>query len=345
MAGMTNLAALMLLKAVSIEETSNGSLTWNQLCRELKLDSCRSAFSNIHKRNSNWPEIVNGEPYDWRIEYKAVFRKHFEARGTASSLKRIRGVLRTKQAKHAATPELERILSFIEKECGSQANSLDSRGADTLLDYILRNAESGGKALSLAKRDDSKLDKGLAPDDAVGIVETFWNPTEVRYGERISKAREHIDIVHFHGLSWTNTNREFLQKQLSNPDIEVRVALLDPESPFFAPYADFIDINPDVLKSKYIEVVGIWKKMLKEANAVGNSAKLNLVKYQGFPAKSMYRFDNDLIVTPTTNAKPKSQFIAYRCIKKTDLENTAYEAYLKEIEWTLSSGTEVIGAH
>ena len=125
---MTNLAALMLLKAVSIEETSNGSLTWNQLCRELKLDSCRSAFSNIHKRNSNWPEIVNGEPYDWRIEYKAVFRKHFEARGTASSLKRIRGVLRAKQAKHAATPELERILSFIEKECGSQANSLDSRG-------------------------------------------------------------------------------------------------------------------------------------------------------------------------------------------------------------------------
>ena len=343
---MTNLAALMLLKAVSIEEMRNDSLTWNQLCRELKLDSCGSAFSNIHKRNSNWPEIANGEPYNWRIEYEAVFRKHFEARGTASSLKRIRGVLRTKQAKHAATPELERILSFIEKECGSQANSFGSRGVDTLLEYILRNAESGGKALRLAKRDnDSKLDKGLALDDAIGIVETFWNPTEVRYGERISKAREHIDIVHFHGLSWTNTNREFLQKQLSNPDIEVRVALLDPESPFFAPYADFIDINPDVLKSKYIEVVGIWKKMFKEANAVGNSAKLNLVKYQGFPAKSMYRFDNDLIVTPTTNAKPKSQFIAYRCIKNTDLGNTAYEAYLKEIEWALSNGTEVIGAH
>ena len=168
----------------------------------------------------------------------------------------------------------KRILSIIEKEDGSQANSFGSRGVDTLLEYILRNAESGGKALSLAKRDnDSKLGKGLALDDAIGIVETFWNPTEIRYGERVSKAREHIDIVHFHGLSWTNTNREFLQKQLSNPDIEVRVALLDPESPFFAPYADFIDINPDVLKSKYIEVVGIWKKMFKEANAVGNSAK------------------------------------------------------------------------
>lgn len=139
----------------------------------------------------------------------------------------------TEQAKHAATPELERILSIIEKEDGSQANSFGSRGVDTLLEYILRNAESGGKALSLAKRDnDSKLGKGLALDDAIGIVETFWNPTEVRCGERISKAREHIDIVHFHGLSWTNTNREFLQKQLSNPDIEVRVALLDPESPF-----------------------------------------------------------------------------------------------------------------
>ena len=84
--------------------------------------------------------------------------------------------------------------------------------------------------------------------------------------------------------------------------------MLDPESPFFAPYADFIDINPDVLKSKYIEVVGIWKKMFKEANAVGNSAKLNLVKYQGFPAKSMYRFDNDLIVTrrPMRNKNPSS---------------------------------------
>lgn len=56
-------------------------------------------------------------------------------------------------------------------------------------------------------------------------------------------------------------------------------------------------------------------------------------------------FRHAIIVTPTTNAKPKSQFIAYRCIKKTDLENTAYEAYLKEIEWALSSGTEVIGAH
>lgn len=92
---MTNLAALMLLKAVSIEETRNDSLTWNQLCRELKLDSCGSAFSNIHKRNSNWPEIANGEPYNWRIEYEAVFRKHFEARGATSSLKRIRGALQT----------------------------------------------------------------------------------------------------------------------------------------------------------------------------------------------------------------------------------------------------------
>ena len=149
---MTNLAALMLLKAVSIEETRNDSLTWNQLCRELKLDSCGSAFSNIHKRNSNWPEIANGEPYNWRIEYEAVFRKHFEARGATSSLKRIRGALQTEQAKHAATPELERILSIIEKEDGSQANSFGSRGVDTLLEYILRNAESGGKALSLAKR-------------------------------------------------------------------------------------------------------------------------------------------------------------------------------------------------
>ncbi|HIU05676.1 MAG TPA: hypothetical protein IAD14_09485 [Candidatus Coprousia avicola] len=172
-----------------------------------------------------------------------------------------------------------------------------------------------------------------------GIRQFYFNVTETNYPYKIKAVENNLDIVHFHGLSWTNQNREFLRSALAREDLSVRVALLSPDSPFFTPYADFINVSNDYLKEKTFEVVGIWRSMITSAIESGNRiASFTLVFDRSFPAKSIYRFDDTIVVTPTTNARPKAQFMAYECVSTKEGEQDAFDIYLSEIEWVMKSG-------
>lgn len=238
--------------------------------------------------------------------------------------------------------ENDRFIELLDKaEKAAVASSGDQIQPELLaiLDYILEMAVGGKAALKQTKK--SKAGNAAR----IGFVDAYWNPTETQYWKKISEAKRNIDIIHFHGLSWTNTNREFLVRQLANPSLRIRVALLDPKLPFFAPYAEFIGLEPSVLESKFDEVVRIWSLMLEEAASSSGLAQFALCKYQGFPAKSIYRFDDTLLITLTTNARPKSQFVAILAKRmKEDADPCAFRAYMQEVEWVMENGVTVLSS-
>ena len=176
-----------------------------------------------------------------------------------------------------------------------------------------------------------------------GVKDFYFNVTETQYPLKLEQVRVNLDIVHFHGLSWTNQNREFLLDALGRNRLTIRVVLLDPESPFFAPYAEFINVSEQYLKEKTEEVISIWSSMLQTARlAKDEVAEFKLMFAKGFPAKSMYRFDDSIVVTPTTNAKPKAQFMAYECIDIKSNPKNAFRIYLSEIDWLCHAGKVVL---
>lgn len=336
---VTNTLALKILKAISIDETHSRKLTWSELTEDMDLPSGSNTVKNISKRNSYWPDMVDGKPYNWNSHYRECFERYVQARGNSSTIDAISRKLEAESMAGAPNERLTALLNEAEKAAATPAGEKIQPELLTILDYIIEMAV-GGKA---ALRQTGRSKAGNAA--RIGFVDAYWNPTETQYWKKISEARRCIDIIHFHGLSWTNTNREFLVRQLANPSLRIRVALLDPASPFFAPYAEFIGLEPSVLESKFNEVVGIWRLMLEEAANSGELAKFTLCKYRGFPAKSIYRFDDTLVITPTTNARPKSQFVAILAKKmKGDADPCAFRAYMQEVEWAMESGATVLSS-
>ncbi|MCB7036678.1 hypothetical protein [Eggerthella sinensis] len=179
--------------------------------------------------------------------------------------------------------------------------------------------------------------------DEHGINAFYYSVTETDYPRRINEVSSRLDVAHFHGLTWTNFHREYIRSALGKPEVRVRVTLLDPSSRFFQPYADFIRIDVNLLRAKYQEVVDIWKTLYTDAvSGEREGASLKLYANRGFPAKSIYRFDDEIIVTPANNAQPKAQFMAYACRKLPDNENGAFGVYEKELEWLFSEGAELV---
>lgn len=340
MPGFTNSAALRVLKAISLDESHGHTLSWRELTADLGFPPEDSTVRNISKRNGYWPDGIAGELYDWREHYEICFRRYVGRAGTAKTITTISQGLRNEGLADARTPRFIELVEQAESTLGGNSETCQT-ALDKILRYILEMSSGGAGALRQARANAGNLHLAVETSAGrIGFTDAYWNPTEAQFWKKISEAKKRIDIIHFHGLSWTNTNREFLVARLSDPKMTMRVALLDPDSPFYDPYAEFIGLDPSVLRSKFEEAVNIWRLMYNEVRSAGKHGKLELYKYLGFPAKSIYRFDNQLVITPTTNARPKSQFVALRAEKKRD-GLCAYSAYMKEVAWIMKNGTAI----
>ena len=164
-----------------------------------------------------------------------------------------------------------------------------------------------------------------------GVDAFYFRVDDVRYGDLIGSVEHNLDIIHFHGLTWTNYHREYLKGCLGRPGVAVRVGILSPESEFFAPFARYISVDPAVLQGKFEEAMGVWKTLTREAaDLFHRTPSICLYATDEFPAKSMYRFDSTIVVTPKTNARPKGQFVSFGCRKTA--EESAFDIFMGEIE-------------
>lgn len=172
----------------------------------------------------------------------------------------------------------------------------------------------------------------------------WWNVASVDYPSSISSVTAVMDIVHFHGLTWTNSNREFLLNCLTVPNIAVRVALLSTESAFFRAFAEYAELDERDLVRKHDEVVNIWSGLANSANEMtGGPVNFMLYDAEYFPAKSIYRFDNRVIITPNPITKDKSQFVAFECISKQQAKGqSAFDAAVREIDSVIRLGQRIV---
>lgn len=182
----------------------------------------------------------------------------------------------------------------------------------------------------------SNREQAIGPSHEYGcnVRQFYFRVNDIGFDTRILTTERNLDVVHIHGLSWTNSNREFLTDLMRKPDVTIRVCLLDPEGPFFRPYADFIGIGAEAMRSKVNEAISIWatiREMVVNDQELPCSLFVGIASF--FPAKSIYRFDNSCVIVPNNNSQPKGQFMAYDCIDDGSDSKDAHSIYVKELDW------------
>lgn len=184
--------------------------------------------------------------------------------------------------------------------------------------------------------DNEKRNKDISDIDKISFPHYF------------KSVKKNIDVVHIHGLSWTDRHREYLQECLEREkSVEVRVFLLSKSSTFLEPYAKFINhstyINQgiDVLREKHDNSIEMWKEIYQKSSLNGaRGAAITIYDVDAFPAKSLYRFDDTIIAIPNANSNPKTIYLpSITCSKKTN--SAVFESYEKELNWLQKNGTIV----
>lgn len=177
-----------------------------------------------------------------------------------------------------------------------------------------------------------------------GLKKLYTNVEDIDYNKLIDGVKHHIDIVHIHGMTWTNSNRNILKNKLKDSNIQIRVVLLDYRNIFFKPYADFIGQEGKYLNNKTAEVIDIWKAMYNEATSNGkkDGAELTIYFHVGFPSKSLYRFDNQIISNPAVMTKNKSPMMPTLHCEKNENPNCLFNVYYDEINWLIENSIDSI---
>lgn len=178
--------------------------------------------------------------------------------------------------------------------------------------------------------------------ETFGVKEIYTNVNNINYNKLINSSKNNIDIVHIHGMTWTNSNRATLKNKLKEPNVTIRVVLLDIDELFFAPYSNFIKKDKKYLIAKTYEVLDIWETMYSEVtnNRTKVGAKLEIYFHRGFPSKSLYRFDNTILSIPNVMIQNKSNAIpTIQCVK-TSNDDCVFNLYSREIDWLISNHTK-----
>lgn len=180
--------------------------------------------------------------------------------------------------------------------------------------------------------------------EAIGIKNIYSTVENIDYNQLIKGTKKNIDIIHIHGMTWTNNNRESLKKKLKCPGVSIRVILLDIHGLFFNPYSEFIGKNSEYLIKKTEEVLDIWDTMYREAtsNRTKNGANLIMYFHNGFPSKSLYRFDDTIIASPTVMMEDKSPNSPTIHCQKMSNSDCAFEEYMQEIEWLIAHSAKTL---
>lgn len=175
-----------------------------------------------------------------------------------------------------------------------------------------------------------------------GLLRAYPDVETIDYADFIPSVQSAMDIVHIHGLTWTNHNRNMLKEKLKDPNVSVRVVLLDVHGRFFDAYSEHISKNSAYLFEKTVDVLDIWKTIYLEAtnNGLQKGARLSVLFHNGFPGKSIYRFDDTIISNPVTMIQPKtSKMPTYVCTKNNYEQKCLYYPYKSEIDWLVENAS------
>ena len=195
------------------------------------------------------------------------------------------------------------------------------------------------------------LDKEI---DDTGLIKIDSALTDINYKEQFENARTNIDIVHNYARTWTTNNFDFIKQTVLNTECQLRVVLLNPESPFVPALekhynyskghlVELIKEVSDKWKSLYYEVEEKRRRCFKKGNSSYKNKKCGTVElyyFNGQPTNSLYRIDDKMIVVSCKSSKEKSVFLP-SSIYQDNGEKGLYNVYLKEIETIIKEAEKV----
>jgi hypothetical protein len=180
--------------------------------------------------------------------------------------------------------------------------------------------------------------------DATGIEEVFTDISDVDYRYYLKGAKKNIDILHVYGRTWTTNNLDDIKDKLLNSNCDIRVILVDPESPFIEGLAKFYGVTSDDLKQKIQEVSAMWKdlhakKSVRKRKPTQSSIKLYYHKSQ--PASAVYRIDDRIINVQNKFISGRSKKLTTIVCNDTSRAYDIYNNFLNEIEELVSNSKEI----
>lgn len=169
-----------------------------------------------------------------------------------------------------------------------------------------------------------------------GVINCFYNVSEINFDNWFSNTTHTVDVILVDGFAWTNENRKSIIELMRNPQVAVRIGLLNPRSAFFAPYSEISNYTSDDLSKRISDTLDMWKSMHQQLlRTFSKACSLELSLHTGFPAKELYRFDDSIIVTQASNVFPIGQSISFECVRNRSLSRSAFDVYEQEINWLL----------
>ena len=173
-----------------------------------------------------------------------------------------------------------------------------------------------------------------------GLKEIYLRTDDIPYRSLIENSRERITIMHAYGKMWTLNNMEYIKKCCENKKIDLKVLLLNPDSPLCESLDAHYGNEKGQMKKSICEVTEKWKSF---GNEIGKKSKISILYYDGNPAHSIYVFDDEMVIVPAivTNELTKEIPNIY-CTKTVPGNMGLYNAYLSELE-KLEQTAELIG--
>lgn len=178
--------------------------------------------------------------------------------------------------------------------------------------------------------------------DKTGVEEIHHDINNLDFSYYINNSRDEIDIFHVYGRTWTNTYSERISKKLESSNCKVRIILMSPDSEFIPALATHFGDTPEQLKKKIEEVTATWIRiktnlMQSRKSKKRTQSNLNIYYHNGFPAHSIYRFDEKLIFISSKLTQEKTQNLPSIICTNTKKTDDLYDLHAKQIESILSN--------
>lgn len=167
-----------------------------------------------------------------------------------------------------------------------------------------------------------------------GIDETTLDITTIDYGYYIKKSKNNIDVFHTYGETWTKTNHDYFVNKLRNSNCKIRVFLMSPDSKFLPGLAQQYNTTEEELRATIERVKVLWESIYETKNGRRKSAKSDLKLYfhDFFPARTIYRIDDQVLVVDTRIMKGRSSTLPVLICSDTKKTNDFFDYYVRELD-------------
>ncbi|MGG0644639.1 hypothetical protein ABE021_11940 [Sporosarcina gallistercoris] len=172
-----------------------------------------------------------------------------------------------------------------------------------------------------------------------GIDETILDITTVDYGYYIKNAKNNIDVFHTYGESWTKTNHDHFVNKLRNSSCKIRVFLISPDSRFLPALAQQYNTTEEELKATIERVKTLWES-INELKRENKKSGLKLYFHDLFPARTIYRVDDQVIVVDTRIMPGRSSKLPVLICSDTKKSNDFFDYYVDELNEVASLSKE-----